>query len=252
MFYMFEILIWFPLFLMVSYLVEKLLIHNLRGPFRTILNILRYIGVMVHELSHFTMCLLVGVKPTGISVKLKSEITPEKTSPHGYVSIDSHGETFLQNALISLAPIIISTWLFFWSLSIVFTEGISPLFKILAGFFCLTLFLGAVPSTTDFRVISDTFKKDPRYSCYQIFLMLLSGLLTWLVLMYFEFVLMEDFFYYLLVGVGYMLLKYSFMGIGKVLYHVPAKRSSMSSRINYKRFTRKRFKPTKPNNEAHW
>ena len=209
-----EILIWFPIFLVVSYIIEKLFVSRDLGPFKPVFNVLAYIGVMVHELSHFTMCLLVGVRPTGISVKLKNETG--QVNPHGRVSVDPHGETFLQAALISLAPIFISTWLFFYSLELVFSKTVDPLLRIVAGFFCLTLFLGAVPSTTDFRIIRICFKADPKYSFYQLFLVFISGVGMLAAITFYQVVIL-DILYFFLVGIAYGILKYAFMGVNRLI-----------------------------------
>jgi hypothetical protein len=201
------------------------------------------------------MCLLVGVRPTGFRVKLKSEYS-NKTDPHGSITLDIHNITFLQKMLIGLAPLFVSTWLFFLSLEIAFTTQFNPFIRVLAGFFCLTLFLGATPSTVDFRSIYHTFKEDPGYSCYQIALVILSGFLVLVLLAYYRFALLFDLFYFILTGIGYGILKYSFMGFNRLIRGITAGDCKSSQEINYKKFTRRRFKPTKPRKlgieEAHW
>ena len=248
------ILIWFPIILVTSYFIKKILLTHDIGPFKSLINTLRYIGVAVHEISHFIMCLIVGIRPTGIEIKLKDEMTRE-TAPHGAVFFGSRSYTFLQHALIGLAPTIVSTWLFFWSLEIVFTQRFDPLIRISAGFFCLTLLLGAAPSVPDFSNIGRSFKQSPKYSCYQIFLVVLSGFMVWCILLYYE-IIIYDLLYFILVGIGYTVLKYSFKGIKIFLYTIYSKDRRSSSGRNFKKFTQKRFKPSKPyklgKEEAHW
>lgn len=254
MFEIFIILIWFPIILVTSYFIEKILLSHELGPFESIINTLRYIGVIVHELSHFIMCLVVGVHPQGIKIRFKDETTNE-TAPHGAVFFDSHDYTFLQSALIGLAPTIVSTWLFFLSLDIALTQ-MEPLIKIVAGSFCLTLLLGAAPSATDFRNIGRSFKQSPKYSCFQIFLVVLSGFIVWAISVFYQIIIYYDIIYFILVGIGYTVLKYSFMGIKIFAYSIYSKDRINSSGRNYKKFTQKRFKPSKPyksgKEEAHW
>jgi len=254
MFEIFLILIWFPVILVTSYFVKKVLLCHDLGPFESIINTLRYIGVVVHELSHFLMCLLVGVHPRGIVIRLKNEMTHE-TDPHGAVFHDSHDISFLQSALIALAPTIVSTWLFFWSLDIALTP-FDPLIRILAGFFCLTLLLGAAPSVPDFRNIGRSFKKSPQYSIYQIVLVVTSGFVVWGILIHYHEIILYDLIYFVFVGIAYAILKYSFMGIKIFIYTIYSKDRTNSTGRNFKKFTQKRFKPSKPyksgKEEAHW
>ena len=256
---MFIILLIFPIFLGVSYIITRFLLNIDYGPFSKVLSALRFIGVAVHELSHFAMCIIVGVCPKGIVIRLRSRETG-KVSPHGYVQTDPHNSTFLQEMFICLAPLIFSTWLFFWSLSIAFTaDQIHPLIRIAAGFFCVSLFLGATPSKPDFQIIGRSFRKVPKYSLYQVALLLLSGFFVWAILFYYSIVLPLDIIYYILVGVGYYIVKYSFRAVGWALFkiisfHNPQR--STSPRIRYGRFMRRRFKPSKPSKfgkrEAPW
>ena len=239
------ILVFIPIILIISYITKQLLLRKNFGPFCSIITGLRFIGVLIHELSHFFMCLLVGVRPSGIQVRLRSRQTGQ-AAPHGVVTLDMNSlrkMTFLQATLISLAPIIVATWLFFWCLTLVFTEALEPLLRVIAGFFCISLLLGGAPSQPDFKMIGHWFKKDPKYSIYQLFIVTLSIFLVWLTVLYYEIFLPLDIFYFVLVGICYYTLKYSLHGINKLIHIIFSKKSS---NIDYKAYTRKRFKPIKP------
>ena len=259
MYDIFIILLIFPIFLGVSYIITRFLLNIDYGPFSKVLLALRFIGVAVHELSHFIMCIIVGIRPKGINIRLRSRWTG-RVNPNGEVRPDWHNCTFLQSMFISLAPLIFSTWLFFWSLSFVFTaDQIHPLIRIIAGFFCVSLFLGATPSKPDFQIIGYWFKKDPKYSLYQLGLLVLSGFFVWGIVVYYSIVIPLDIIYYILVGVGYYIVKYSFRAVGWALFKVASfhnPQRSTSPRIKYGRFMRRRFKPTKPSKhgkrEAPW
>ena len=253
------ILLIFPIFLGVSYIITRFLLNIDYGPFSKVLLALRFIGVAVHELSHFIMCIIVGIRPKGINIRLRSRWTG-RVNPNGEVRPDWHNCTFLQSMFISLAPLIFSTWLFFWSLSFVFTaDQIHPLIRIIAGVFCVSLFLGATPSKPDFQIIGYWFKKDPKYSLYQLGLLVLSGFFVWGILFYYSIVLPLDIIYYILVGVGYYIVKYGFRAVGWAVFKVASlhkPQRSTSPRIKYGRFMRRRFKPFKPSKlgkrEAPW
>ncbi len=258
MYDMFIILMFFPIFLGVSYIITRWLLRIDYGPFSNVLWALRFIGVAVHELSHFTMCIIVGIRPKGIVIRLRSRMTGN-VNPSGKVSVDWHNGTFLQAMFICLAPLIFATWLFFWSLSIVFTAHLNPFIRIIAGFFCVSLFLGATPSKPDFRIIGHWFKKNPKYSLYQLTLLVLSGFFMWAVLVYYSIVLPLDLIYYILVEIGYYILKYGFRAIGWAVFKVASfhnPQRSTSPRIKYGQFMARRFKPSKPSKfgkrEAPW
>jgi hypothetical protein len=255
MYDMFVILLFFPIILGISYIITRCLLRIDWGPFQVGLMILRFVGVTIHELSHFFMCIIVGVRPKSISVRLRSGYTGE-VDPHGKVVMDIHHNTFLQAALISLAPLIFCTWLFFFFLEWAFNEALDPFIRIIAGFLCISIFFGATPSKPDFMHIGFWFKKDPRYSLYQIFLLLLSGCCVWAIVTFYTIVLPFDIIYYILVGIGYSVLKYGFRGINTAMYKVTHHSGDTHLRVRYGRLKRSRFKPSKPSKlgkrEAPW
>jgi hypothetical protein len=255
MFDLLIILILFPIILIASYIIENILLRNNLGPFSKVIIILRFIGVAVHELCHFFMSLLVGKRPKEIQIKFRSEFT-NRPNPHGYIRRDTHKETFLQAALTSLAPLIISTWLILWSLFIALSADFHYLIRILAGFFCISLFLGAAPSSQDFRVIGIIFKEDPLYSIYQIILLCFSGFITWIGVIFFEIVFSIDVFFYILIGLIYYVFKYLINSLSYLIYLLFQKRKKQAPQIKYSTFIRNKFKPSKPYKlgieEAHW
>ncbi|TFG08625.1 MAG: hypothetical protein EU539_01805 [Promethearchaeota archaeon] len=248
----FIILIFFPIIFLLSYITSKFLLRYNYGPFTKMITILAFVGVAVHEISHFIACVIVGVRPRKIGIKFRSEITHE-AAPHGYVDHSTHNITFLQNAFIALAPLFISTWLFFWSLDIALNPIFNPFFRIIMGFICLSLILGAAPSSQDFRTIWVIFKRDTKYSIYQIILIFSSAFLVWMILFLLKIVLFIDLIYYVLVGISYYPVKYFFIALRRMFYLVMKRKNK---NLNYHQFIRKKFRPTKPNKlgieEAHW
>jgi len=221
---MFEILMWFPIFLIAGYVCEKLLWRDL-GPFKYVVYCIGFVGVVIHEVCHFIMSVLVGVPPKAISVKLKSE-TSNGISPHGYVDTGEKSKSFMQAFLIGLAPLFFSTWLFFFCLNVIFfnpnlngsiSDDNVPFVVLGCGFVCLSLLIGLTPSKADFGFIGKAFSEDVGYSLYQICLVFLSGFLVWLLLIYFEIELMLDILYYILVFLFYYGLKYFFCLIQYIL-----------------------------------
>jgi hypothetical protein len=249
---MYEDLIWFFIILITSLVISNLLFRRDLGPFNTLRNILGFFGVIIHEISHFIMCKLVNVPTDGIHVRYRYR---GQVSLRGSVSIkEIQRVTFLQAALVALAPLFISTWLIFWLLSSLFTLSLEPLFFILGFFMCISLLLGAAPSNQDFKQISRSIKRDPSYSLYQFTLALISGIIVWMIIIFYPIALEITFIYYFLIGVFYFILKYSLHGISRYLMHV--KMISRNNDLNYKTFTRKRVKPIKSYKlgieEAQW
>jgi len=251
---MFEDVVWFIVIFIISYIMWTFVLSRDLGPFSTVLKILGFVGVIVHEISHYLMCKLLNVPTESITVKYWNKGRP---SPSGRVMLkEAQRISFLQGSLIALAPLFISTWLIFWSLLIAFTPSIEPMFFILALAFLISLLIGAAPSFQDFKTIRYAFERDPTYSIYQICLVLLSGLIVWGIIAYYQFIIPYSFISYILIGVGYFILKYSFIGIRTIIYKTQQKNIHRTSELNFRNFTRKSVKPARAYKirieEAQW
>ncbi|GAH36957.1 unnamed protein product, partial [marine sediment metagenome] len=75
----------FPFVYAIGYISEKLLLSTDFGSIgNTIINLIFFVGVIVHEVSHRLMDLLVGVPSHNLRVKYRDE-NSSKASPHGSV-----------------------------------------------------------------------------------------------------------------------------------------------------------------------
>ena len=105
-------------------------------------------------------------------------------------------------------------------LDMVFNIQTELLIKVVAMVFCVSLLIGLEPSGQDVKVIKYSFKNDPRYSAYQIFLLVLSGTLMWLFVDLYFFVFPFEVMYYIAYFVVltsfYFALKGIFWIVGEI------------------------------------
>jgi len=207
---MLDLFLWLFLMLIFSIGVKAWYRRAHTTGFKAFLHVLAFVGVVVHEASHYAFCVLFSVKTGNFSVKYRSE-DKLRVSPHGSVGTpELERNSFLQTFAISVAPLLVSTFLFLFCLDVIFNIETDPWVNVVAIFFCVSLMIGSEPSGQDMRLIGVTFRRDPRYSLYQIALVVASGAIVWFfvdlyfislpfeVLYYIEYFLFVVLFYFLL------------------------------------------------------
>lgn len=232
----------FLLIAVLSLFLKNLVSKDRLGPIYPVVLRLRYVGVAVHEIAHYIMSLAVGRIPKNIEIKWRHQGT---RNPHGRVE-DERSFSFLQAFITALAPLYISTWLIFLSLEVMFNPDLVPVLRISAGFFCISLFLGAAPSSGDFRYTTQAFRRDPAFSTYQVILVCFSGMILWGLLIFTQVTFFLDVFYYLATAVIYLILRFSLIGIRKLFIILSTRDFRKSSRKKTRRFARRHYKPKKP------
>lgn len=226
--------------------------------FKTIFDILMFIGVIVHEISHYTLGVLFGTKMGKISIGFHGT-GDHRVAPHGSVdNPEFERNTFMQTFMISFAPLFVSTFLFMFCLDIIFHVQTEIWVKSVAVLFCFSLLIGSAPSGQDIRLVRITFNKDPRYSLFQIFLVLLSGVLVWLLVdLYFinlPFEVLYYIEYFVFLVLFYYGFKFVFWALGKMSTMIKTKygNGTVSSPMFLTRKRRlKEFKKQKEK-EAQW
>ena len=145
-----------------------------------IIKSLAIVGIIFHELCHVFMCIITNTPRESVSLfkKVESENgTPVKY--YGEVKVNEDGVTFIQSFLISFAPLYISFWVFFLLLNLLIHNQVEFLIFILVIYIMVSIVLSAAPSFADLAVIPKIFQRFPAYSLYQIFLIAISVLSTW-------------------------------------------------------------------------
>ena len=239
--------------LLWSMVTEAIYRHAHTPGYKTAVNLLRFVGVAVHEMAHYALATIFGTKPGKVRVKYRSENSP-RVAPHGSMAnkeFDRH--SLLQTFAIGFAPLLVSTFLFMFCLDLIFNIQTDLWVKVAAAIFGGSLLLGLVPSGQDIKLIGETFQNDPRYSFYQIFLLVFSGVLVWLFIDLYYFVLPFEVLYYiayfLVLTSFYFALKGAFWIVGKSIKGI-AKKMGKVQVASPKFLTRKRrFKHVKDPNE---
>ena len=233
----------FLIILIISMVLKYLFVNEYFGYLNPFLLRLLFVGVIVHELSHYVMNLAVGIRPERIVVRWKDPATHER-NPHG--AVESKPRSFLQAFFICLAPLYIGTWLIFLTFTIAFTQEIDIRLRIISGGLCVSILLAAAPSGQDFNNIPGTFNKSPSHSMYQVFLVFLSLIGLWLILSNYSITFPLDIFYYLsLIGI-YFIVKFSFLGGKNIILKINSWNFRKPHEMNINQFTRRRYKPKKP------
>jgi len=250
---MIELYFWFLVMLGCSMLVQGFYRYARTPGYKALFNVLTFVGVFVHEVAHYTLATLFGVKTGKMRVKYRDEDT-SRVAIHGSVRIpESERNSLLQTFAISFAPILVSTFLFMFCLDVIFHIQTELWIKVVAIAFGVSLLIGLEPSGQDIKMIGWSFQNDPRYSLYQIFLLVLSGVLVWLFVDLYYFVLPFEVLYYveyfIVLTAFYFCLKGGFWIVSKIAQGI-AKKMGKAQESSPKFLTRRRrFKHIEDPNE---
>ena len=221
--------------------------------YKAAFNVIAFVGVFVHEVAHYTMAILLRVKPGKFRVKFRSEIG-EGVAPHGSIeNPESERNSVLQTFAVAFAPMLVSTFLFMFCLDIIFNIQTELLVKVVAVVFAVSLLIGLEPSGQDVKVVGYSFKNDPRYSVYQILLLVISGVLIWVFVDLYFFVLPFEVLYYiayfLVLTFFYFALKGAFWIVGKSIKGIAKKMGKVQMASPKFLTRRRRFKHVEDPNE---
>ncbi|MFW9930232.1 MAG: hypothetical protein ACFFD1_12630, partial [Candidatus Thorarchaeota archaeon] len=224
-------------------------------PFRLFLTILGFIGIIVHELSHYVLCKLLGVPVEQIHIQYRDKMTG-KAAPRGSIlPKEPERISFLQALIIGFAPLFISTWLILFCFDIFSIIGLDIYLYFIAGFMIVSLLIGGAPSPADMRYCYYGFVRSPAYSLYQVLLISIS-ILTVIFFINYSWVLLPfEFMYYILqyltIAGLYFVYKYFFRFVNQFIA-----KNRHSEGYKDKLLTRKRHRPINPQKigieEPHW
>ena len=242
---MFEELLFMIGFTIISISISYILLEYIPEPLNKLVKGLAIIGILIHELCHIVMCIMTNTKIHSVSLVQKVHEPDVKHHP-GYGGRVTIGKSetlgFLQALLIALAPIYLSFWLFFFLLEQLLYTNLDVLVFFLIVFIMISIILGASPSIADLSSIPKAFSRDPTYSMYQIFLLVLSGVTIWLIMTIYNIYVIHELFYYVFIFVGYYGFKYGLRGLNEMYYSLSKSPKKSKSRS----LTRRRLISRKP------
>jgi len=238
-------LVIFPFILVAGFIIQNLLWGKDRGPFTAIINILAFIGVFFHEISHAILSILTGIPVERIKIRLRSEETG-RINPHGEINTKGAWQSsFLQALLCSLGPVLLGAWIFYFALEAALNSLLDPFVRIIAGLVVLSVLMASTPSPQDFRVIGWIFIFDPRHSFYQLILLISSILIPWSIVVMFNIILPIEFLYYIAIVICYFVLKYTLIGVRWGVNKIRSRYGNEKYRKGFRRFSRRTHKPLK-------
>jgi hypothetical protein len=234
----------FPFMYAISWGFEKVLVRGDYGRLiNTIIKILCFFGIIVHESCHRVMCAITGVPVDKFSVSYRDRETGI-VAPRGFVTPSrKHQITFMQGFLVAFAPLLIGIWIFYFLLLVACNPLLDPLFRIIAVILSISVLLCSQPSMDDLRMVMFHYRNDPFHGIYQIFLLLLSFMTAWITVIIFHIFFPYEFLYYFIIILYYFVFKYSFILLRIAINKIQHRNGKSRYKTKYKQYVRRRQKP---------
>jgi len=233
-------------FMMFSVIFSYIAFKYTAPPFSNIVQALAMVGIVIHEICHWVMCIITRSPIEKVTLIKKLDFKEEqRLGYYGEVQVQEHRISFLQAVLIGLAPLYLSFWLFFFLLEILVYSQVDVVVFFICIFVMISISLSAAPSFADFLMIPKAFLNNFNHSIYQVLLIVLSFLFTFTILTVFDLQNFHEFFVYLIVTGFYFGFKYGFRITVNLLYKNRLIAKSLSNRNNFKRYSRRRHNPEK-------
>ena len=132
-----------------------------------------------------------------------SEIRVSYREMRGHIK--SRVGTFMQAFLVGLAPLFISSYIAWFCVDIALNANIIWYYRIIAGIIVMSILMAAGPSSADIRSIKIGFSNNPLKSLSQIFIVILSGIIVYILTFNIFIPPMFNFLYFIFIGFGYRL-----------------------------------------------
>jgi hypothetical protein len=231
---------------------------------KILVDIILFIGVLIHELAHAVVLISMRIIPNKFSVRYRNRMTGQ-VAPHGGVGLrdeDSIEMSFLQAFFASLAPLFVSTFVFLFMLDVIYNMNTTDGLKLIAWVIIVSVLLGSAPSNADIYNMKEKFYLHPEHSLYQIIISIASVILVIYTIDFSFLVLPFEVLYYIFycftaIGV-YFALKGSIFLIKETIVWIFRKgQTHKQMHVSYNRsFLRRKPKPFKPKRcereEVHW
>ncbi len=226
---MFEELILMAAFLIFSVIISYILLKYTPSPLDKLVLGLAIIGIVIHEICHVLMCLITNAPVKRVKLLEKTKLFDKEGENYEYggnIEIKSEKKlTFLQAVLIGFAPLIFSFWIFLFLLDFLITAELETYIAILILFIMISIVLAAAPSAVDILNIPAAFQNNPKYSCYQIFLLLISIISVWFLSIFYQITFVHELVNYILIMMFYYGIKYVFKGINEIINPIFSRRT---------------------------
>lgn len=161
---------------------------------------------MIHELSHYLICLL-----THVPVE-RARIFPDKDDKGNLKGSIKPAQppNFLQSLLISFAPLIVGTYIIALIIHYVASPDVNYTIAAILIYVAISILTQISPSGSDIRYIFASLKMYRKYALMQTIILSIALAISYLIIIYYEIFLFDFLLMLSILSMGfYYVIKYS-------------------------------------------
>ncbi len=216
------ILEYFTLFtgvLVISYLLSLLLTHlgSKGATWRRLFHTSFFLGIVVHELTHYLMCLLTHVRVA------KTRILPKQDKEgvyNGYIK-PAQQLNFFQSILIGFAPLFIGTYIIGFILYYIFNPAVNFTIALFLIYIAISIVSMICPSRSDVIEITHAINQSKIFTLIQVGIILIVLPISYYLISMYNIVIFDSLLtLFFMTLFFYYIMKYCGFGINYIIHNI--------------------------------